>query len=62
MSNNIQAEELLKLAFLIANTKEEISFEELNSILFPTEWKEIEKLYFMHDVRCANCESDCYCE
>ena len=64
MSNTIEAEDLIKLAVHVANTKGIITFEELNAILFPCKWKEVEKLLYAAEARRAalNSDCDCYCD
>jgi hypothetical protein len=62
MKDNITSEELVKLAIHLANSKDTISFEELNAILFPGKWKEIEKLLYLREMRQANSDDGYYCD
>lgn len=62
MKDNITSEELVKLAVHLASSKDSISFEELNAILFPCKWKEIEKLLYLREVRRASFDDGYYCD
>lgn len=64
MQDTIEAEELVRLVIHLANTKSIITFEDVNSTLFPSKWKEIEELMIIRDSRRRKLlgDSDCYCE
>ena len=64
MQDTITAEELVRLAIHLANTKSTITFEDINVTFFPSKWKEIEELMFIRESRRRKLlsDSDCYCE
>lgn len=64
MQDTIEAEELIRLVIHLVNTKSTITFEEINSTLFPNKYKEIEELMLTRESRRKSLfdDSDCYCE